>query len=333
MKFKKLFAVILSAVFIFSLGGTAFALDQMSIPNEIIDEQETNTSKPCEELGICYKAFTGVVKEIKDRENNEGCKMIFVENEEGAPAYVIISHDTYILENAEIKIGDTISAYYDTRKPMIMIYPPQYAAEVVVIESPDRSVKFDIFDENLTSSDNQLKLNISDETEIVFYDGTPYEGELVWKRLVVIYIISTKSIPAQTTPEKVIVLPDKIEDMVEYDVSSAEIIVEDKKIEAPPAYEKEGTVMVPLRAIAEALGYEVLWHNETQSVSLGQDIQLTIGKNEYIADKDIIKLERAPELCNKKTFVPLSFFRKVVKMNNAYLFEGQIVIDNNEVME
>lgn len=333
MKFKKIFAVILFAVFIFSLWGTVFALDQMSIPNEIIDEQETNTSEPCEELEICYKAFTGVVKEIKDRENNEGSKMIFTESEDGAPAYVIIGHDTYILETAEIKIGDTISAYYDVRKPMIMIYPPQYAAEVVVVESPDRNVKFDIFDENLTSSDNQLKLNISDETEIVFYDGTPYEGELAGKRLVVIYTTSTKSIPAQTTPEKVIVLPDKIEDMAGYDVSSAEIIVEDKKIEAAPAYEKEGTVMVPLRAIAEALGYEILWHNETQSVSLGQDIQLTIGKNEYIADEDIIKLERAPELCNEKTFVPLSFFRKVVKMNNAYLFEGQIVIDNNEIMK
>lgn len=332
MSFKKIIVVILSAVFIFSLGGAAFALDQTNIPNEIIDEQAVDTPESAEQLKVCYKAFTGVVKEIKNQENIEGSKMLSVESKDGAHAHVIISPDTYILDDDEIKAGDTISAYYDARKPMIMIYPPQYAAEVVVVENADRNVKFDIFDENLTSSDNQLKLNISEETKIVFYDGTPCKGELAGKRLIVIYTTSAKSIPAQTAPEKVIVLPDKIEDTLGYDVSKAEIIVENKKIEAPPAYEKEGTVMVPLRAIAEALGYEVLWHNETQSVSLGQDIQLTIGKNEYIVGKDIIELERAPELCSEKTFVTLSFFKKVVKMNNAYLFEGQIVIDNNEVM-
>lgn len=179
-----------------------------------------------------------------------------------------------------------------------------------------------------------MKLNISDETEILLQDGTVYEGELAGKRLVVIYGPSTKSIPAQTTPYKIIVLFDRIEDRAAYDVSNMEIIVNNKKIEAPAAYEnKQGTVMVPLRAIAEALGYEVVWNNETRSITLGEDIFLTIGKDEYVAGKNTIKLGTAPELVENKTFVPLNFFKNVVKMNNAYVFEGQIVIDNEEVME
>ena len=36
---------------------------------------------------------------------------------------------------------------------MIMIYPPQYSAEVVVVENERENVKFDYFNENLISSD------------------------------------------------------------------------------------------------------------------------------------------------------------------------------------
>jgi hypothetical protein len=43
--------------------------------------------------------------------------------------------------------------------------------------------------------------------------------------------------------------------------------------------------------------------------------------------------KNAPELTGERTFVPLNFFKQVTMMNNAYVFEAQIVIDNGEVME
>jgi len=343
MKFKKILAGLLSATIIFSLG-TSLALNQEDALNGNTAGQITTTSaEPNEQQKIRYKAFTGIVKEIREREGMEDSKLVSVESKDGNPADIVITCDTYILEDAEISIGDTITAYYDATRPMIMIYPPQYSAEVVVVESSERNVKFDIFNEGLASSDNQLKLNISDETEIFLQDGTTYEGELTGKRLIVIYGSATKSIPAQTTPYQIIVLFDMeeekpgevaVEEKQAYDVSTMEIIVENKKIEAPAAYESnQGVVMVPLRAIAEALGYEVVWNNETQSVMVGKDIFLTIGKDGYTVGEDIIKLGAAPELTEERTFVPLSFFKNVMKMNNAYVFEGQIVIDNEEVMQ
>jgi hypothetical protein len=142
--------------------------------------------------------------------------------------------------------------------------------------------------------------------------------------------------PPRYTIEVLTVVGDKDNIKVEImDVSNMDIIVNDKKIEAPKAYiNEQDAIMVPVRAICEALGLEVNWDNKTKSVTVGKDISLTVGKDSYRnMEGDEIKLGIAPETKEGSTFVPLSFFKKVVGMNNAYAFEGQIVIDNNEIME
>lgn len=336
MEFKKFIAGFLSATIITCSSGTALAVyrDEVIPPEEMVEIMPIKAELE-EQVQIRYGSFTGTVKEIKNHEMIEGAKFISLENEEGEPANVIISEDTYVLDNnADIEVGSTITAYYDATKPMIMIYPPQYSAEVVVVEREDKNVKFDIFDEDLVSMDGSLKLNVSDETEIYMQDGTVYEGELANKKLVVVYDVVMESYPARTTPERIIVLAEKAEDMPLFDVSKMEIVVNDKVIEAPAAYTNDqGTVMVPLRAIAKALGYEVTWHNDTRTVTLGDDITLTIGKDSYIRGSEApISLGTAPELKGDKTFVPMSFFREVIQMNNAYVHEAQIVIDNEEKM-
>lgn len=336
MEFKKLLAGFLSVTFITFSSGTAFA----AYREDLITKSEAGQdiairTELDEQAKISFGSFTGTVKEIRELEGREGVKSVSVENEEGLPANIIIADDTYIADDAEIVVGSVITGFYDANKPMIMIYPPQYSAEVVIVENKDQNVKVDVFDEDLVSADKLLKLNISDETEVILQDGTVYEGELANRKLVVFYDISTKSIPAQTTPRKIVVLPEKAEEIPIYDVSTMEIVVNNERIEAPAAYtNKKGTVMVPLRAIAEALGYEVTWNNESRSITLGEDISLTIDEDNYISKENApIQLGTAPELTEEKTFVPLSFFKDVVKMNNAYVFEAQIVIDNEEVMQ
>lgn len=304
--------------------------------------------------------ITGRVKEIRDFIPQEGSKFVSLENEEGEIiGNLVVSEDTFILDDEDITVGLTVTGFYDATKPMILIYPPQYNIEVLVVEKEGRNVKADVFDENLISSDRMLKLNISEETEIVSEDGEIFEGDLVNRRLVVIYGPSTKSIPAQTTPDKIIVLEEKEEDLEEdlgedypeYDPESeeykeftrelqdmagkADIIVEGKKIEGPPAYmTDERILMVPLRAIAEALDFEVGWDGELRKVMVGKAISLTIDENHYnFAKMAPIELELPPVIVGDKTFVPISFFRELVQMNNAYMFEGQIVIDNQEKME
>jgi hypothetical protein len=87
-----------------------------------------------------------------------------------------------------------------------MIYPPQYQAVVMAKASPLRSVAVDRFDAQLVSSDGMLKLNVSPSTQIVLENDQPFTARLENRDLIVIYGVTTRSIPAQTTPYKIIVI-------------------------------------------------------------------------------------------------------------------------------
>jgi len=86
-------------------------------------------------------------------------------------------------------------------------------------------------------------------------------------------------------------------------------------------------VMVPLRAIAEALGYEVNWNGYLRSVQLGAAIHLWIGDNEVHVGRMVpIELPVAPILVDGLTFVPLEFFTTVLGYT-VDILEGQVVIE------
>ena len=91
-------------------------------------------------------------------------------------------------------------------------------------------------------------------------------------------------------------------------------------------------VMVPLRVVAEALGYDVSWNSTLRSVQLGVAIQLWIGRTEaHFGRMAPIELSVAPVIVDNLTFVPLDFFRNVLGQY-AYVFEGQVVIETESDM-
>jgi hypothetical protein len=321
MNLRSLSAGILTAAIILSLSTVStFAADTEAIMP--ISVHNTNTAVPVnieatEKSEPYFNFFNGTVTKIDS-------KFIHVQSPNGSEANFIVSKDTYIVNDAKIVEGSVITGYYDANAPMIMIYPPQYNVEVIVVEgSTDLNVKVDVFNKDLISSDNFLKLNISDETELVWEDGTAFKGSLENRNLVVLYGISTKSIPAQTTPEKVVVLFDKAKN------PAMDIVVNEKKIEAPKTFiNEQGTLMVPLRAITEALGYEVSWNGELRQVGIGKGISLTIDKDYYVYMKTApISLGTAPVIVNDRTFVPLNFFTRVLHVNDAKILDSQIVIE------
>ena len=76
----------------------------------------------------------------------------------------------------------------------------------MVKEATYRNVKVDYFHNQLVSSDGQLQLNLSPYTPILLTNGQPFSSIPANRDLIVIYGPSTMSIPAQTTPYRVIVL-------------------------------------------------------------------------------------------------------------------------------
>jgi len=245
------------------------------------------------------------------------------------------------------------------------------ADELPVFEKTDR---FDVMDTDtglsMLSRDGELVIHVGDGTEIIFEDesdarecledGQTLAELLNGRNLTVSYSITTRSIPPQTTPEKIVILyeiavppiyelqPDEFDGLfgntvvgIEppvYEFSpeemealfplNGEIVVNGQIIDAPAPYYLNGVAMVPLQEIAEALGFEVIWDDETQGVRLGVAINLWIGKDYYTVGKITpIELGVAPELIDEHIYIPYTFFREVVSGYAIYVFEGQVVIE------
>ncbi|OKL36862.1 hypothetical protein [Domibacillus mangrovi] len=160
---------------------------------------------------INFKSFHGIVTMISDfmielNGQGEGCyKLISVDNGYGALVNFVVSPTTYFVDHVMVAVGDKVTGYYDGNAAVPLIFPPQYQALVMVKDSPYQNVKIDYFNGQLESSDGQLRLTISPYTQIVLTNGQAFTRNPANRNLIVVYGPTTKSIPAQTAPYKIIV--------------------------------------------------------------------------------------------------------------------------------
>jgi hypothetical protein len=157
-----------------------------------------------------YGYFSGTVTAIEDfwtYNEEEGCnKLITLTDGGGNIVNFVATPATYFVGREALNVEDSATGFYDTTLPVILIYPPQYRAVAMAKASPLRNVKVDRFDSQLISSDGTLKLNVSPSTQIVLENDQRFSGSLENRDLIVIYGATTRSIPAQTTPYKIIVI-------------------------------------------------------------------------------------------------------------------------------
>ncbi|MBT2692684.1 hypothetical protein [Bacillus sp. ISL-55] len=161
---------------------------------------------------VKYQPFRGVVTMINDflitpSGENEGCyTLMSVIDGTGRQVNFVVEPKTYFVDQAMVRIGDQVTGYYDADAPVPLIYPPQYRALVMVKETPGQNVKVDFFNSQLISIDGMLKLNLSPGTPILLENGQRFTKNPANRNLIVVYGPSTFSIPAQTTPYRIIVL-------------------------------------------------------------------------------------------------------------------------------
>lgn len=75
------------------------------------------------------------------------------------------------------------------------------------------------------------------------------------------------------------------------------------------------TLMVPLRAVAEKLGFTVEWEESERMAELAKGewrINVKLGEDRYATDDGEKSLGTAPELTDSKTYVPVSFVGEVL---------------------
>jgi hypothetical protein len=156
-----------------------------------------------------FGSFSGKLTAINEypADQGAGCtKLMTVTASQDDVVNFVVTPKTYIVSHVMLQTGDDVIGFYDADAPAILIYPPQYPSIVMARRSAFSDIKVDFFDDQLISSDGQLKLNISPITLVILENGQAYTGDLRNRILTVVYGATTRSIPAQTTPLKVVVM-------------------------------------------------------------------------------------------------------------------------------
>jgi hypothetical protein len=295
-------------------------------------------SAPIDEAKVTeYIEFRGKITKV---ENGHNMLAILVENEntEGLDALkAYINEDVILLNDKtlefadedDLEVGMEVTIFYHKDTIMAMSYPPQLGPDVVIINEAEeyQGVMISKFDENLLNAEGDMIIRPSEETVIVDKDGESLEIEdLANRDLIAFFDIVLTSYPGQTSPKKIIVMPEREEVGVVDEVNEGEekefkeFILDNECIK-----DINGFKMIPLRFVGEGLGYEVAWNQETKTAELTRGAQwtaVTIGKDNYNFAKMLIRLGAAPELVDSKTYVPQSFIEEVLKAKVEIIPEG-----------
>lgn len=95
-----------------------------------------------------------------------------------------------------------------------------------------------------------------------------------------------------------------------------------------PFIQKDRT-FVPLRFIAESLGLEVLWDEQTETVTLKKEeneLIFTINKSTYIKNGEELTLDSPPILQESRTFVPLRAVSEGFNKDVCWIEESNSVV-------
>jgi len=178
--------------------------------------------------------------------------------------------------------------------------------------------------------DEVVSIVILFETAVHLPESLTWEEQQAYDEIV--------TLPEEITPDYGYVDIEPLPEFIQPDLSAlpyelnGEIVVNNVMLTGVPApflqTTESGTMlMLPLRAIAEALDYDVSWNGELRSVQLGAAIHLWIGNTEvHLGRMAPIELSTAPVIVNNLTFVPFDFFRNVMGQT-VYVFEAQVVVE------
>lgn len=220
------------------------------------------------------------------------------------PETLVMNVDTLeMMSVKDIKVGMNVTVVLNKNTPMTMSIPPMCSQQVaILVNSSNKQVEVGYFDETLTNEANTLKLNVSEDTMIQNSRGEKRvftEEDIKKQDAIVIYSISTRSIPAQTNPEYVMILAPTEEKVVD-----EEVVVNEKSTTKEMGTD-EGYMAV--RELATTLGYKVTWDNQTKTVTLTKEdknIQLVVGKAEYTYNEETVTMKDAVKLEGNTVYIP-----------------------------
>lgn len=158
------------------------------------------------EESMNYADFVPVIGVIVNIARNDCCsQMLTLRTEEGIVNFLLTS-ETQVIDSRRLRQGMRIAAFYDGSLPIPLIFPPQYQAQLIAVLGRNEQIMLNYFDRNLLAGDGSLQLNIARNTPVQTINGQMFSCDIGERTLLVYYSAETRSIPPQTTPDKIIVL-------------------------------------------------------------------------------------------------------------------------------
>lgn len=159
-------------------------------------------------LSEYYIQVTGIILRIVPMEGNCCGYLVTLRPDDGRRGTVqfVLTGETVVVDMRRLYPGMRAAMFYDTRLPMPLIYPPRYQAQLVTVLNREEQVLLAYFDTNLVAAGGKLALNLGRNTRITTLNGQEFRCELADQELLVYYTATTRSLPPQTTPRRVIVI-------------------------------------------------------------------------------------------------------------------------------
>lgn len=151
-----------------------------------------------------YEPVIGTIVNVA--RGNDCCSQTISLRTENGIVNFVMGPETWVIDSRPLRAGLRVAAFYDASLPVPLIFPPQYQAKIITVLVRDEQIMLNEFDRNLTARDGSLQLNIAGNTAIETLNGQRVSCSLGGQTLLVYYTATTRSIPPQTSPRRIVVL-------------------------------------------------------------------------------------------------------------------------------
>lgn len=247
-----------------------------------------------------------------------------------------ITDDTFVIQNGtgyylngfDIREGEQVKAWYGP--VLTRSLPPQGKADAVIAGEQNDRPTFTYFNIGKVEpqEDGSVRvLNVNESQYVtIFPQVYPDVAELkAGDKMLLWYEFTTMSMPGQATATKAVLLKQGPAD-INISTTAGVIAMDGKELANVKLVEKNNTLYVPLRQVAEALGYTVTWNGDAQTAVVydgPRSAVCTIGSYDYGQQRMRVQLQYTPELIDGVTMVPVEMLEHVlgysVKISASYV--------------
>lgn len=236
-----------------------------------------------------------------------------------------ITDDTFVIQNGtgyylngfDIREGEQVKAWYGP--VLTRSLPPQDKADAVIAGEQNDRPTFTYFNIGKVEpqEDGSVRvLNVNESQYVtIFPQVYPDVAELkAGDKMLLWYEFTTMSMPGQATATKAVLLKQGPAD-INISTTAGVIAMDGKELADVKLVEKNNTLYVPLRQVAEALGYTVTWNGDAQTAVVydgPRSAVCTIGSYDYGQQRMRVQLQYTPELIDGVTMVPVEMLEHVL---------------------